>query len=67
MKNRRKCTKKRILNKGFPLKTCFIEVHVRICFVALKVYKELERLLKLSEIRLSVDKVLALVQTIATI
>lgn len=44
-----------------------IEAHVCICFVALKVYKELERLLKLSEIRMSVDKVLALAQTIVTI
>ena len=44
-----------------------IEAHVCICFVALKVYKELERLLKLSEIKMSVDKVLALAQTIVTI
>lgn len=44
-----------------------IEAHVCICFVALKVYKELERLLKLSEINLSVDKVLALAQTVVTI
>ena len=44
-----------------------IEAHVCICFVALKVYKELERLLKLASINMSVDKVLALAQTIATI
>lgn len=44
-----------------------IEAHVCICFVALKVYKELERLLKLSGIKLSIDKVLALAQTIVTI
>ncbi len=44
-----------------------IEAHVCICFVALKVYKELERLLKLAEINMSVDKVLALAQTIVTI
>lgn len=44
-----------------------IEAHVCICFVALKVYKELERLLKLSGIKMSVDKVLALAQTIVTI
>lgn len=44
-----------------------IEAHVCICFVALKVYKELERLLKLSQINMSVDKVLALAQTIVTI
>lgn len=44
-----------------------IEAHVCICFVALKVYKELERLLKLSSINMSVDKVLAMAQTIVTI
>ena len=44
-----------------------IEAHVCICFVALKVYKELERLLKLASINMSVDKVLALAQTIVTI
>lgn len=44
-----------------------IEAHVCICFVALKVYKELERLLKLTSINMSVDKVLALAQTIVTI
>lgn len=38
-----------------------------ICFVALKVYKELERMLKVSEIKMSVDKVLALAKTITTI
>ncbi len=35
--------------------------------VALKVYKELERMLKVSEIKMSVDKVLALAKTITTI
>lgn len=44
-----------------------IEAHVCICFVALKVYKELERVLKMTDIKLSVDKVLALAQTITTI
>ena len=44
-----------------------IEAHVCICFVALKVYKELERLLKLSNINMSVDKVLELAKTIVTI
>ena len=44
-----------------------IEAHVCICFVALKVYKELERLLKLSNINMSVDKVLELARTIVTI
>ena len=44
-----------------------IKAHVCICFVALKVYKELERLLELSNVNMSVDKVLALAQTIVTI
>lgn len=44
-----------------------IEAHICICFVALKVYKELERLLKQANINMSVDKVLALAQTIVTI
>lgn len=44
-----------------------IEAHICICFVALKVYKELERLLKQSDINMSVDKVLTLAQTIVTI
>ena len=44
-----------------------IEAHVCICFVALKVYKELERMLRVSGIKMSVDKVLALAKTITTI
>ena len=44
-----------------------IEAHICICFVALKVYKELERMLKVSEIKISVDKVLALAKTITII
>ena len=44
-----------------------IEAHICICFVALKVYKVLERMLKVSEIKMSVDKVLALAKTITTI
>lgn len=44
-----------------------IEAHVCICFVALKVYKELERTLKVANIGLSVDKVLAMAKTITTI
>jgi len=35
--------------------------------VALKVYKELERLLKLSHINMSVGKVMAMAQTVTTI
>ena len=44
-----------------------IEAYICICFVALKVYKELERMLKVSEIKMNVDKVLALAKTITTI
>jgi len=44
-----------------------IEAHVCICFVAYKVYKELERVLKTNKINLSVDKVLNIAKTITTI
>lgn len=44
-----------------------IEAHVCICFVAYKVYKELERILKLNNINISVDKVLSIAKTITTI
>jgi transposase len=44
-----------------------IEAHVCICFVAYKVYKELERILKSSGIYLSVDKVLDIAKTITTV
>jgi len=44
-----------------------IEAHVCICFVAYKVYKELERILKASHINLSVDKVLNIAKTITTL
>jgi transposase len=44
-----------------------IEAHVCICFVAYKVYKELERILKITGIDLSVDKVLEIAKTITTI
>jgi transposase len=44
-----------------------IEAHVCICFVAYKVYKELERILKISHINMSVDKVLDIAKTITTI
>ena len=44
-----------------------IEAHVCICFVALKVYKELERLLKASKCPYSVDIVLRISETIVTI
>jgi hypothetical protein len=44
-----------------------IEAHVCICFVAYKVYKELERVHKINNINLSVDKVLNIAKTITTI
>ncbi|GHV54258.1 hypothetical protein FACS1894181_18150 [Bacteroidia bacterium] len=42
-------------------------VHICICFVAYKVYKELERILKTEGINLSVDKVLDIAKTITTL
>ena len=44
-----------------------IEAHICICFVALKVYKELERRLKRANIGMSVDKVLNMAKTVTTI
>ena len=44
-----------------------IQAHVCICFVALKVYKELERILKMENIDISVDKVLEMAKTVVTI
>ena len=44
-----------------------IEAHVCICFVAYKVYKELERILKTNGFNLSVDKVLTIAKTITTV
>lgn len=44
-----------------------IEAHVCICFIAYKVYKELERILKNNGIKMSVDKVLSIAKTITTI
>ena len=44
-----------------------IEAHVCICFVAYKVYKELERMLKTNKINLSVNKVLDIAKTITTV
>jgi transposase len=43
-----------------------IEAHVCICFVAYKIYKELERILKINDITMSVDKVLSIAKTITT-
>jgi transposase len=44
-----------------------IEAHVCICFVAYKIYKELERVMKISHINISVDKALAIAKTITTL
>jgi hypothetical protein len=44
-----------------------IEAHVCICFVAYKVYKELERILAATGFNMSVDKVLSIAKTVATI
>jgi transposase len=44
-----------------------IEAHICICFAAYKVYKELERILKACNIKLSVDKVIDISKTITTL
>ena len=44
-----------------------IEAHVCICFIAYKIYKELERLIAINKIGMSVDKVLEAAKTITTI
>ena len=44
-----------------------IEVHICICFVAYKLYKELERLLRTLGIHLSVDKALYIAKTISKV
>ena len=44
-----------------------IEAHVCICFIAYKVYKELERIIKSKGISLSVGKVLEAAKTVTTI
>ena len=44
-----------------------IEAYICICFVAYKLYKELERVLRILDIKLSVDKVIDIVKTISTV
>lgn len=44
-----------------------IEAHICICFMAYKVYKELERIIKIAKIKRSVDSVLKIAKTIVTI
>lgn len=51
----------------FHFSTRRIEAHVCICFVALKVYKELERLLKAAHCPYSVENILKIAETIVTL
>ena len=44
-----------------------IEAHICICFVAYKVYKELERVIREVGMKMSVDKVLEIAKTITTL
>ena len=44
-----------------------IEAHICICFVAYKVYKELERVIRGLDMKMSVDKVLEIAKTITTL
>ena len=44
-----------------------IEAHICICFIAYKVYKELEGLIAINKIGMSVDHVLDVAKTITTI
>ena len=44
-----------------------IEAYICICFIAYKVYKELEHIIKLAKIDISIDSVLKIAKTIATI
>lgn len=44
-----------------------IEAHVCICFVAYKLYKELERIINTMQIPMSVDEVIDIAKTIPTI
>ncbi len=51
----------------FHFTECRIEAHISLCFVALKIYKELERLIKILEFGLSVDKTLDIAKTLSTV
>jgi len=44
-----------------------IEAHVCICFSAYKVYKELERIIAMADIHMSVDRVLDIARTVTAI
>ena len=52
---------------GSRYKIFRIVYHVCICFVAYKVYKEMERVLKQKGVSLSVDKVLSIAKTTTTV
>jgi uncharacterized protein with PhoU and TrkA domain len=51
----------------FHFTECRIEVHVCLCFVAFKAYKELERIISILGLNKSVDKVLKIAKIITTI
>ena len=44
-----------------------IEAHICICFIAYKVYKELERIMKLMKFPMSIDKALEIAKTVPTV
>ena len=44
-----------------------IEAHVCLCFVAYKLYKELERIIETLHMKMSVDKVIKIAKTITTV
>ena len=44
-----------------------IEAHICICFVAYKIYKELERIIQETKLNMSVDKVLDIAKTLITL
>lgn len=44
-----------------------IEAHVCICIVAYKIYKELERIIKLADINMNIGNVLKVARTIITV
>ena len=44
-----------------------IEAHICICFIAYKVYKELERRIRMLDMNMSVDKVLDIAKSIVTL
>jgi transposase len=56
-----------VMRPMFHFSSRRIEAHVCICFVAYKVYKEMERVLKKKGILLSVDKVLNIAKTVTAI